>query len=227
MGCSSDARGDVSGDVSGDAGSVAAHSAQDNAESISGPISFPPLPRISVWNKARYRVAQFWTGFTATVTEQELAEVAAQLPSAALALFLRMPVDARRHSINVMQSVLAAGYAQRELLQAALLHDVGKTVADAAGARIGLWQRGPLVLAETFTPGLLARSACDAHDSGWRYAVYVQLNHPRLGADLAAAAGCDSLVCWLIAHHQTQAPPGTNPTAQQLLAALQWADAQH
>jgi hypothetical protein len=178
------------------------------------------------WRRAVYRVGQFWRGLRAQVRPEELARAAALLPPPALALFRRMPPDAQRHSLNVLYTLEAAGYAQPALAAAALLHDVGKGAAQVGRLKLGLWLRGPLVLAEAWTPGLLRRLAVDNPGRGWRYGLYVHLHHAELGAAWAAQAGCDPLTCWLIAHHQDRAAQGA-ADPEGLLAALQWADGQN
>ncbi len=169
---------------------------------------------------------QFIRGLMAQVSQEERREVTQRLSPAALALFERMPVDAQRHSLNAMQTLQAGGYDDPDLLTAALLHDVGKVAADDAGVRINLWLRGPLVLAEALAPGWLERQAADDPTEGWRYALHVHLEHPRIGAAMAQEAGCNEQVCWLIAHHQDKASPDHDERSR-LLAALQWADEQN
>jgi hypothetical protein len=56
-----------------------------------------------------------------------------------------------------------------------------------------------------------------------RYAIYVQAEHPQIGAAWARAAGCTEMTCWLIAHHQDSDVAGDS-AATQTLARLQRAD---
>ena len=182
-----------------------------------------------------YRVSQFWRGLRATVTPADQRRVAAVLPAAAIPLFAQMPVDAQRHSLNVLDSLGAAGN-QPDLAVAALLHDCGKVAAAQGGMALGLWLRGPLVLLEMLLPQLTARWAmvspltrggdADAKPlQGWRYALYVQREHPAIGAAWAAEAGCSPLSCWLIAQHQTPLDQIVgSDEARTLLIALQRAD---
>jgi hypothetical protein len=135
-----------------------------------------------------------------------------------------MPVDAQRHSLNVLQTLQTAGWSHRDLAVAALLHDAGKIAAAQAGIRLNLWWRGPLVLLETFIPGLFRRLHSPDPAKGWRYVLYVHHEHPKIGAAWACAAGCSSLACWLIAHHQDKAADDAPAEHQKLLRALYWAD---
>ena len=176
-----------------------------------------------------YRYSQFVRGLRATVTAGDEALLQATLAPPQLVLFKRMPVDAQRHSLNVLTMLQRAGYHVPSLAVAALLHDVGKVAAADAGRPIGLWLRGPMVILEAFFPWLLSRLASQNPKHGWRYALYVQQQHPQIGAHWAADAGCSALSCWLIAHHQEKHQE-MNPAGDkriQLLAALQWADAQN
>jgi hypothetical protein len=176
-------------------------------------------------SRATYRLRQFWLGLRAEVTAAELAEAAATLPPTATLLFRRLPADAQRHSLNVLAGVRAQGATPADLEAAALLHDAGKLAAEQAGVRIGLWLRGPLVLLGAFAPGLPERLARDDPRAGWRYALHVHLQHPRIGAQWAAAAGCTPGACWLIAHHQdAEPPPGADEETVRQLRRLQRAD---
>jgi hypothetical protein len=174
---------------------------------------------------ATYRLRQFWRGLRADVTAAEMAEAARILSPTAAHLFRRLPVDAQRHSLNVLAGVREQGDPPADLEVAALLHDAGKLAAEQAGVRMGLWLRGPLVLLAAFAPGLPERLARDDPRAGWRYALYVHLEHPRIGAQWAAAAGCTPRACRLIAHHQDAAPPpGADEETVRLLRRLQRAD---
>lgn len=180
------------------------------------------------WRRARYRIGQFWRGANARVTAEERVRVAQVLPADALALFERMPVDAQRHSLNVLHAVHAAGIRDADLDAAALLHDAGKLAADDGGVRLSLWLRSPLVLLEAVSPRTLARLANADPASGLRYTAYVHQEHPRIGAEWAAAAGCSERACWLIRHHQDEVAGmdlrGTDDAEVRLLKALQAAD---
>ncbi|HAJ35763.1 MAG TPA: hypothetical protein DCL15_08730 [Chloroflexi bacterium] len=182
------------------------------------------------WRKIRYRLSQFGTGLLAGVQEVDETPAVTLLSADALALFRRMPRDARRHSLRVLQTMEAAAPVPAELAVAALLHDVGKVAAREAGAYLGLWLRGPMVLAEAIAPKLLTQLATAQPSRSLRYAIYVQLHHPEIGAAWARAVGASDLTCWLIAEHQNKARRADTPEADTpeavLLARLQAADDQ-
>ena len=173
-----------------------------------------------------YRVRQFWRGFTARVDEAELNSIRPLLPPDAYSLLLRLPVDAQRHSLNVLGDLRQRGTVDPDLAAAALLHDVGKLAAEDAGVRINLWLRGPLVLLKAFAPTIYQRLQSDGPQTSWRYALYVYEAHPQIGAEWAKQAGCSELTCWLIGQHQMQLTAQLNKEAA-LLAKLQWADARN
>ncbi len=194
--------------------------------------------------KARYRITQFFNGWRASVTPQDLTlveQVLTPIGPAAGKLFRRMPVDAQAHSLRVVKALQADGPTTLDLAAAALLHDVGKVAADDAGAYLGLWIRGPIVLLEAWRPDLLVRLASSKPGASLRYALFVHLTHPEIGAAWAKEAGCSPLTSWLIAHHQDTCaaadaadnqtapePSGNEPfnliAARNSLARLQWAD---
>ncbi len=182
----------------------------------------PALP-VAWWRKVRYRIHQFLSGLLAGVQAVDESPAIAVLSPNALALFRRMPGDARRHSLCVLQTLTTEAPVPADLAVAALLHDVGKAAASEAGAYLGLWLRGPMVLTAAVAPGLLARLADARPSPSLRYALYVQLHHPEIGAAWARAAGASDLACWLIAEHQNKVERADTPAAV-LLARLQAAD---
>ena len=184
-----------------------------------------------------YRISQFVRGLVAHVTPDEMLAVVESLPKAAVALFVEMPLDAQRHSLNVLYALRKQAKRKGQpldpsLAAAGLLHDVGKIAADQAGRGIHLWLRGPLVLAEAMAPRMMDGYADATPESGWRYLLHVHLDHPAIGAQMAAQAGCDELTCWLIAQHQetpesigqTGSPFAQDKQAISLLSALRRAD---
>ena len=190
--------------------------------------------------RAGYRIGQFLRGWRASVDPDDLASVHEVLPPAAAALFVQMPLDAQAHSLRVLRQLQAEGQTSADLAAAALLHDVGKVAALNAGAYLGLWLRGPLVLVEAWRPQWLERWASPDPAPTLAYALYVHIHHPQIGARWAAENGCTAATCWLIEHHQSaglepaglrpagaQTSPSAPSTKTQLhhdLARLQWAD---
>lgn len=123
-----------------------------------------------------------------------------------LTLFRRMTRSEQLHSLNVLRDVLAqSAETPRDLAQAALLHDVGKTLCPLSVA-----QRSLAVAMATLWPAL------DLHWRGpdpqaalaqlselpwWRVGSVVRQHHPTWGALLAHSVGLSERTVWLIAHH--------------------------
>ena len=166
-----------------------------------------------------YRVSQFFRALVAWAPKRELGLLIEYLTPPQAELFLRMPGCDQRHGLDVFYALRRKQHRDRDLLTAALLHDVGKS-----DGRLRLWHRVLIVLIEAIRPQLLDRLAEDVPRS-WRYLFFVHQHHPELGAELAQAAGCSPTTVELIRRHQQ--PPASSPlrTRQdELLAALQEAD---
>jgi putative nucleotidyltransferase with HDIG domain len=131
-----------------------------------------------------------------------------------------MPRYDQQHALKVVDTLWRQGHTERDLLAAALLHDLGKSVTP--GARLRLWHRVTVVLIHVFWPSLLERLA--RHEPGsWRRPFYVQLHHADIGAEAARRAGCSATTVDLIRRHE-QAP---DQAQDPLLAALQAADSEN
>ncbi len=132
-----------------------------------------------------HRVEQFFGHVRASVTPVETATARGLLPDSAWPLFAVMPVADRRHALDVVGRLIAAGHDDPDLLVAALLHDAAK------GHRMRLWHRVAGVLLEAKAPSQLERLASPDPRS-WRYPFHLYLHHADLSADAAGAAGCSA-----------------------------------
>jgi hypothetical protein len=151
--------------------------------------------------RAVYRVSQAWHLLTARVQPEEQQVINMLLPPAARVLFVTMSVGDQRHCLNVCYALKEQGCSDRDLLAAALLHDVGK-----GGGRVRFWMRPVLVLLRALAPGLLHYLAASP-DAFWRRPFYAAWHHADIGADLAAAAGLSERVALLIRTHHDPAGP--------------------
>ena len=145
-------------------------------------------------------------GFVAPLAAEERQWVTRWLPAPALPLFQTMSAADQRHSLRVCQGLLARGCADRDLLAAALLHDVGK-----AQGRVPFWTRPVLVLGKLLAPRLLVRLAVDPRACRalprWRRGISNACWHAEIGAELAAAAGLsEQAVLYIRTHHQPDGP---------------------
>ena len=151
--------------------------------------------------RAVYRVSQVWRRLLVRVRPEEQVFIAKFLPAPACALFATMTVGDQRHCLHVCAILQAQGCVDRDLLAAALLHDVGK-----GGGRVRFWMRPTIVLLRAFAPGLL-RWLAASPTSRWRRPFYAAWHHAAIGADLAAAVGVSERVVLLIrTHHDPRGP---------------------
>ncbi|HKV57298.1 MAG TPA: hypothetical protein VJO32_03420 [Ktedonobacteraceae bacterium] len=157
-------------------------------------------------NTLAYRLWQVrqQLGFAPPLTSEERFEVARWLPETALSLFESMSHADQRHSLRVCQGLQARGCSDKEMLAAALLHDVGK-----AEGRVPFWTRPVIVLGKRCAPRLLARLAVypRAGQAHWRRSLSNAWWHAEIGADMAAAAGLsERAVLYIRTHHQPNGP---------------------
>lgn len=164
-----------------------------------------------------YRVWQFMWALTARVRREEWGLVRRLLTPSQLRLFESMSRRDQCHGLDLVCALQRQGHREPALLQAALLHDVGKA------AYLGLRQRMAVVLLERFAPTLLPQLVDDRSDSrGCPFFAY--LNHPRWGAERAREVGCDELTVELIRRHHEPMPAVGESEGDRLLVALQAAD---
>lgn len=145
-------------------------------------------------------------GFVASLSSQDRAEVAHWLPATALPLFQTMSVADQQHSLRVCRGLQARGCTDRDLLAAALLHDVGK-----AQGRVPFWTRPAIVIGKFCTPQLLSRLTVYPEKERslpkWRRSLSYAWWHAEIGAELAAAAGLsERAVLYIRTHHQANGP---------------------
>jgi hypothetical protein len=166
-----------------------------------------------------YRATQLWWNLTA----EPLPEIMRQQVENVLnpdqrQLFYRYQESDQWHAYRVFTTLLESGYAQPDLLAAALLHDVGKTKV-----KLSIWDRILIVVAERLLPDKsISWGEGDMHS--WKRPFVVRRHHPHWGADMARAAGCSACTIDLINRHQDPLTPDSQLPADRLLRQLQWAD---
>ncbi len=172
-----------------------------------------------------YRVIQFVWALRASLWPTNPSEARAVLPGPLFALFQKMSRAERAHSLRVMRWLQERAATQPELLQAALLHDVGKTRFP-----LRLWERAAIVLARRLVPALALRWSQGATlgvPRGWKRPFVPGARHAEWGAEMAAEAGAPPLTAALIRRHP--GAPSTHPPLTEddrLLRLLQEADSQ-
>ncbi len=123
-----------------------------------------------------------------------------QLIPGEVELWVQMRNPDRRHAVGVARRVERAlgAEAERPVLAAALLHDVGKIVA-------GLRTYGRVVATLAAAIAGRATAADWSRSRGFTRKVGLYLQHAELGADLLAMAGSDPLtVAWAREHHSPE-----------------------
>ncbi len=165
-----------------------------------------------------HRVRQFTLALGARATPAMDEDVAQNLDPRQQELFFQMlPMD-QRHCLAVLRALRQAGHQDSSLLQAALIHDVGKSLGP-----VGIWHRVTAVLAKALSPRLWGR--LDGGPGSRLYPFRVHRHHAALGAELAAQVGCSPEVVWLVAHHEEDRSDGrARESMGARLAALQAAD---
>src|SRR5690606_35944608 len=83
---------------------------------------------VAMLARARYRTVQVLRQVSPRVSAEDRALVAAILPPGLLTLFERQRAGDQAHAVRVCRALIEQGYREPALLQAALLHDVGKIV---------------------------------------------------------------------------------------------------
>ena len=122
------------------------------------------------------------------------------------------------HSIRVFQTLVDQGEENSDLLMAALLHDVGKSLNP-----LRAWERSLVVVTNRILPDqVLNWGQCEPR--GWRKPFVVALQHPEWGAALVHQEGGSETLVTLIRYHQEHALPSIRKDVQDLIKRLQAAD---
>ena len=153
-----------------------------------------------------YRTRQFWHALGSTPSSEDLELVNALLTPSQRTKFAQMQKSEQAHALLVLHTLLDQSEDDKDLLTAALLHDVGKSRFP-----LHLWERVVVVLAKTLCPECVQRwgevdLGKEQAPRGWRRAFIIAEGHPAWGAEIAAEAGCSQLTINLIRRHQEVVP---------------------
>jgi hypothetical protein len=167
-----------------------------------------------------YRVCQFWRMLWVKTDPHELEQVRAAIGPELWELFTQMQPGEKDHAMRMYHRLVEQGDAQPDLLQAALLHDVGKL-----RYRLNLLQRTMVVLARAAIPGKASRWGSQSGEAwngvpSWRKAFILAEKHAAWGADMAHAAGASMLTETLIRQHHHPHIKNLDENANNLLHKL-------
>lgn len=160
-----------------------------------------------------HRIRQLLHAFTANMAAEDRQFVAQYLSLKEQQSFYAMDVNSQKHCVLVARTCLQLLSPQadstlafspdkvnsKQLLRAALLHDIGKIKGD-----LNTWERVMVVVIKQFCPKLAIRLSSDSHNgetTGLSHAIYVHHHHSRLGQEKAITLGVEDEVCSLIANH--------------------------
>lgn len=170
-------------------------------------------PRLVV-ARIKYRVGQ-GLGYLRPRRPASVDEsLRALLQPAEFGLLRGLSTADRAHHLSVYRRLVRHGVSDRELLTAALLHDVGKA---SGNMKVGLVHRTVAVIVASVAPNAV-RKIADPDGRRWRRIFWLIIAHPERGASMARSIGCSERVCWLIAHHHDFSQ------SDKCLALLQRAD---
>ncbi len=165
-----------------------------------------------------YRASQFLHLLTAKRKREHRRFVYEILDPSMAALFFRMSDPDQAHSVRVFQALVDQGEEDENLLRAALLHDVGKSLHP-----LRAWERSLVVITNRILPNQVLKWG-QGEPHGWRKPFVVALQHPEWGAALVQQEGGSETLVTLIRYHQEHALPNIREDVQELLKRLQTAD---
>jgi hypothetical protein len=149
---------------------------------------------VTVWAQ---RARQFFAHVRARVGDDERAALDRWLSPAQRDLFDGMHVADRRHGLDVVASLRAAGVTDHEALLAGLLHDAGK-------GDTGVWPRVAWTLGQAWGSWVWRLATVLP---GMREALTRLRTHAETSARLAAAAGCSPRTVELIRNQDAPLDP--------------------
>lgn len=167
----------------------------------------------------RYRAWQFWQSLKGSPDPKQWEKIQGILDPSELELFKALPIPDQNHSLRVLSTLQTEMETDPDLLKAALMHDIGKTLYP-----LRRWERVFAVLLSKLFPGLADKWGGKDPRGMYKSLVVVQ-QHPGWGAQLAAKAGSSQRVVWLIRHHEQDDLTGLlDRGGVELLEKLQTAD---
>ena len=165
-----------------------------------------------------HRVRRFFASIVpGRPSDDDLAWAGSFLSEDEQRLFAKMAATDQRHLVGVAKAVERHGVdgqpPQKWVMAAALLHDVGKTVAG-----LGTYGRVVATLSEAVGGASMANAWTES--SGFTRKVGLYLKYPGLGADLLQLADSDELVVAWAAEHHLPEEAWTVPVAEGRVLTL-------
>jgi putative nucleotidyltransferase with HDIG domain len=111
-------------------------------------------------------------------------------------LFLKLQPNEQAHSLRIYRQLYQKNSTEKDLLVAALLHDVGKTAYP-----LHPWERAWIVIGKATLPSKMAEWG-QAEPRGWKRPFVIAEQHAGWGAEMAANAGASTTSVNLIRRHQ-------------------------
>ena len=146
--------------------------------------------------RIRYRARQFWHALRATPAPDDLDLARQVLSPAQMDLFLKLQPNEQAHSLRIYHQLYRQNPVEKDLLVAALLHDVGKTAYP-----LRLWERAWIVIAKAILPSKVTEWG-HAEPHGWKRPFVIAEQHADWGAEMAANAGASATSVSIIRRHQ-------------------------
>lgn len=143
-----------------------------------------------------YRIQQFKLAIHPPAQMVETARVSPYLSPAQLALFRQLQRSEQWHACRMLDKLLDLGESNRELLTAALLHDIGKILYP-----LHTWERVLIVVMKRTFPRLVKEWG-KGSPQGLEKPFVVACQHARWGADLAEKAGASAVTVELVRRHE-------------------------
>lgn len=174
--------------------------------------------------RALYRLRQGLLAIISHFRAVDIGEAAEVLSPPLLALFMRMRRSEQHHCLRVMRMLRAQGHDNKDLLTAALLHDVGKSRCS-----FGLRERVMVVLANWLMPRRARRwGQFDGTEwqalRTWRRPFIVHQQHSTWSAEDMLAAGASPMAVALACRHDEELNGQPQNEEDRLLMLLQQAD---
>ena len=165
-----------------------------------------------------YRTRQFWNTLTTAPAQPDLDQARLLLNQDLFALFQSLQTGEQAHALQVYNKIKKNGSTNQDLLQAALLHDIGK-----ARIHLNILDRVVIVLTRALLPEKVQQWG-HGEPTGWRRPFVVAEQHPAWGADMATVHGASPMTVNLIRRHQEVLSEQVSSLEDKLLIKLQEAD---